>query len=136
VHGALDLLQRVLREMSIACQSGLCELVRIARSDNGHINRGLGQHPGDGQLRDGHSPSFRQALQLLDDRDIALEILAVEELTLAAPVIWCEGRLGRERSAKQSMGQWTIDEHPDAMLLAIGQDLSLDIAPEETLGGL
>src|SRR5712691_10809214 len=79
-HGALDLLQRLLREMSLACQSGLCELSRIARSDNGYINRGLGQHPGDGQLRDRHSLSGRQALQLLEDCDIALEIIDVEEI--------------------------------------------------------
>ncbi len=135
-HDALDLLQRFLSDMSIACQSGLCELFGIARSDNGYINRGLSQHPGDGQLRDGHSLSGSQALQLLHDRDIALEIFAVEELALAAPVICCEGRLWRERSAKQSMRQWTIHEHSDAMLLAIRQDLSLDITPEETVGGL
>src|SRR5947209_7416885 len=83
-HDALDLLQRLLREMSITCQSGLCELLRIARSNNGYIN---------GQLRDGHSLSGCQALQLLDDRDIALEILAVEEPALAPPVICCEGRV-------------------------------------------
>ena len=92
-HDALDLLQRLLREMSITCQSGLCELLRIARSDNGYINCWLGKHPGDGQLRDGHSLSGCQALQLLDDRDIALEILAVEEPALAPPVICCEGRV-------------------------------------------
>src|SRR5713226_1822250 len=113
-HDALDLLQRLLREMSIACKGGLFELFRIARSDNGHINRGLGQHPGDGQLRDGHALPGRQALQVLDDRDIALEIFAVEEPALAPPVIRCEGRLWRERSAKQSMRQWTIHKHPDA----------------------
>src|SRR5947209_11623420 len=139
-HNALDLLQRLLREMFIACQSGLFELSRIARSDNGDINRGLrlapSQHPGDGQLRDGHSLSGRQALQLLDDCDIALEILAVEEPALAPPVICCEGRVWRERSAKQSMRQRTVHEHPDAGGLAIGQDLSLDIAPEEAVGGL
>src|SRR5216684_1134995 len=132
-HDALDLLQRLLREMFIACKGGLFELSRIARSDNGYINRGLGQHPGDGQLRDGHSLSGCQALQLLDDCDIALKILAVEELALAPPVIRCEGRLRRERSGEQSMRQRAVHEHPDAMLLCIGQDILLDIAPEETI---
>src|SRR2546421_1755023 len=135
-HDALDLLQRFLREMFIACKGGLFELSRIARSDNGDINRGLGQHPGDGQLCDGHALSGRQALQVLDDRDIALEILSVEELALAPPVIRCEGCLWRERSAKQSMCQRTVHEYPDACGLAIGQDLSLDISPEEAVGGL
>src|SRR5712691_3970903 len=124
-HDALDLLQRLLREMFIACKGGLFELSRIARSDNGYINRGLrlapSQHPGDGQLRDRHSLSGRQALQVLDDCDIALEMLAVEELALAAPVIRCEGRLWRERSAKQSMRQRTVHEYPDAGGLAIRQ---------------
>src|SRR5437588_5776388 len=139
-HDALDLLQRFLREMFIACKGGLFELSRIARSDNGHINRGLrlapSQHPGDGQLRDGHALSGREALQVLDDRDIALEILSAEELALAPPVIRCEGRVWRERSAKQSMCQRTIHKHSDACGLAIRQDLSLDLAPEEAVGGL
>ena len=70
---------------------------------------------------------------MLHDRQIALKAVAVEELTLAPPVVWCEGRLWRERSAKQSMRQWTVDEHSDAVLLAIGQDLLLGLAPEETV---
>src|ERR1700730_10117152 len=107
-HNALDLLQQTLQEIYIACPGGLFELFRSARSDNGHINRGLGKHPGDGQLCDGQSLSGGQALQVLDDRDIALKAVAVEVLTLAAPVIRCEGRLWRERSAKQSMRQRTI----------------------------
>ena len=139
-HDALNLVQRLLREIYVACQSGLFELFGSARSDNGHIYRGLrlapSQQPGDGKLSDGQSLSGRQALQVLDDRDIALEIFAVEVLTLAAPVIRCEGCLWRERSAKQAMRQWTIHKHSNAMLAGIGQDLSLDIAPEETVGRL
>ena len=63
-HDALYLLQRLLREMSIACKGGLFELFRIVRSDNSHIDRGLrlalSQHPGDGQLRNGYFLSGRQ----------------------------------------------------------------------------
>ena len=44
-HDALDLLQRCLAEMDIACRGGLLKLSRSVRSDNGYINRRLGKHP-------------------------------------------------------------------------------------------
>jgi len=70
------------------------------------------------------------------DRQITLKALAVEDRALAAPVIGGEGRLRRECPGEQPMRQCALDEHADPMLTGIGQDLLLDLAPEETIGRL
>src|SRR5437016_7082954 len=108
----------------------------LFRADDRHIDRWLSQYPGDSQLRYGHSFSRRQLLQALHDRQVALKALAFEERILAPPVIWCEGCLRHETSAKQSMRQWTVYKHINAVLLTIWEYISLDIAPEEAGGRL
>lgn len=134
-HDALDLLQRGLCEVHLACLGALFELVGIACADDGHIYAWLGQHPCNRQLRHTHAFLLRQALQVLHDRQVALKALALEDRALAAPVIGGEGRLWREGTGEQSMRQRAVDEHADAMLAGIGQNLLLDLAPEETVGG-
>src|SRR2546421_8236354 len=100
-HDALDLLQRCLAEMDIACCGGLLELSRSACADNGYINPWLGQHPCNCQLRHAHAFLLRQVLQVLHDRQIALKALTLKDRALAAPVIGGKGRMFREPTAEQ-----------------------------------
>src|SRR5258708_32955017 len=121
-HDALDLLQRGLCEVHLACLGALFELVGIACADDGHIDAWLGQHPRNRQLRHAHAFMLRQALQVLYDCQIALKALAVEDRALAAPVVGGEGRLWREGTGQQSMRQRAVDEHADPMLAGVWED--------------
>ena len=102
-HDVLDLLQRCLAEMDIACRGGLFELLGRACADNGDIDAWLGEHPGHRQLRHAHAFLLCQALHVLHHHQVALEALTLEDRALAAPIIGGEGCLWREPTSEQSV---------------------------------
>ena len=65
---------------------------RRARADQRHDVVAAGEHPGDRDLRDGRALRLGDRAQRLDEREVALEVLAGEAGRVAAEVAWRAGR--------------------------------------------
>ena len=70
-----------------AAGRGALDVRRAARADDRDVHRGVRQRPRDRELRDRDLQLPRELLQALDDREVALEALAAEEVAASAPVV-------------------------------------------------
>src|SRR5919199_772645 len=135
-HNVLYLAEVVFGEIELCRRSCAFDLVWPPRPDYGDVHGRVGERPGDRKLGYGVPPFLGELLQLLDRLQVLAEVLAPEEIALAAPVAFRELLVRAHLAGEQAVGQWAVDEHPYAMLDAIGEYLFLDVAPEEVVGWL
>ena len=99
-----------------------------------HLDGRVGERPGDREPADRDTELLLgESLELANRRDVAAEVLALEEGRSAAPVVWGEGRVLVHRSGEQPVGERPVDQDTDLVFAAVGQDLRFDPAAEEVV---
>ena len=106
----------------------LIEIFAPLRAGNGHDVLALREHPGQRELRRRAALLARNALDTFEQRQILVEILALETRRLP-PVVVLRQVAGRlEAPGQEAAPERAIGDEADAELAAGGEDLLLGLA--------
>src|SRR6202030_3295165 len=112
----------------------LLEIAHPAGAGNGHDVLPLRQHPGERQLRRAAALRFRERSHLIDQRQIAREVLALEARVGAPVVIGLEILGALDGAGEKAAAERTVGHEADAEALAALQYAVLGIArPQRVL---
>src|SRR5205823_6441518 len=102
--GLLDAREVVVHELDVQRTERLVEPLTRSRADQRDDVVAAAQHPGDGDLRDAHAPVLRDRPQRLHERQVVLEVLALEARGVRAEVAALAAALARPVAADQPTG--------------------------------
>ena len=95
----------------------------------------VGEDPGESGLGGGRADLGADGPDLVDDREVAGEVLAGEPRVGLAPVVVGEVVDGADLAGEQAVAERGVRDEPDAELTQQREDLGLDVAgPQRVLG--
>ena len=99
----------------------------MAGTGNRHDIRRTGQNPGERKLRRGAVLGRGMRLQLLDQRKVAAQIVALKPRHVASCVARPQCRDIGNLAGQETAAERTVGDKADAEFLAERQDLGLDV---------
>ena len=132
-HRALDPGEVLWRQVEVERSERLGQPLTATRPDQRNDGRAAGQHPGDRDLCDRRALRIRDRAQRLDERKVAVEVVAAEPREVRTEVALSRGPFLRPMAAQETARQDAVSGDADAELATGRQDLRFDSAREERL---
>ena len=98
--------------LEVGGRGGLADLLRVAGTDDRHVDGRVRERPRDRELGDRHATLRGERLEPTDDAQVSLEGFTGEHVVLRPPVVGCERRCFGHSTAEQAMGHRAVTRTP------------------------